>query len=191
MTVPLLAPIDGTVVERNVNPGQVVDTSTLTPWQMFTITDSSRVWVEADVYERDLGRVKVGQPVRIQVASLPNRTFTGIVNYIVPGVSATSRTLKVRTEIRNPDGLLKPGMFAEVSVSSGQGPQVPVVPVSAVQVDGDTDYVYVESPDRKYRKRKVHLGPEDHGVYVVRDGVRSGERVVTHGGLFLAAEQSS
>lgn len=188
-TVPILAPISGTVLERNVNPGQVVDTSTLTPWQMFTVANYDRVWVEADVYERDLPSVKPGQPVQIKVASLPSRTFLGRVAYVVPNVSPNSHTFKVRSVISNPAGVLKNGMFADVSIAVGRGPRELLVPVSAVQVDGDTDYVFVQDGET-YRKRVIHVGPEKHDRYVVKDGLRPGERVVTHGGLYLGARVS-
>ena len=188
-TVPILAPISGTVLERNVNPGQVVDTSTLTPWQMFSIANYDRVWVEADVYEKDLPAVKVGQPVQIRIAAVPGRNFAGRIAYIVPNVSANSHTFKVRSELQNPGSILKNGMFADVKISVQRGPQSVLVPVSAVQLDGDQDVVYVEESG-KYRKRSVQLGPEKHNEYVVRDGLKPGERVVTHGAIFLAGKVS-
>src|SRR5262249_2666761 len=154
--VPILAPIDGRVVERNVNPGQVVDTSQSTPWQMFTIANSDRVWVDADVYDKDLSRVRMGQPVTIRVAALPNQQFFGRVSYIAGGVDPTAHTVKVRSEIANPEELLKNGMFADVTIATGRGAPTLLVPVGAVQTEDDKKFVLVETAPDHYKKRTIH-----------------------------------
>jgi RND family efflux transporter MFP subunit len=187
-TLPVLAPIGGRITERNVNPNQVIDTTQQTPWQMFTIVNDDRLWVDADVFDKDLSKVRLGDPVTIRVASLPGRQFSGRVTYLLPSADPNSHTFKVRSEIANPERLLKSGMFADISIGTGRGPASLLVPVSAVQVDGDQDFVLVEVAHRQYRKRTVHVGAEKEGFYIVRDGLRPGERVVTHGAIFLAAE---
>jgi RND family efflux transporter MFP subunit len=185
---PILAPIAGRITERSVNPGQVVDTSSQTPWQMFTIVNSDRVWVDADVYDKDLSRVRTGQPVTIEVASLPNRRFLGRVTYIGSGVDATSHTVKVRSEIANPEDLLKNGMFADVALDTGKAPPALLIPVGAVQTEKDKQFVLVETAPGRYQKRYIRTGAEKAGSFVVRGGLKAGERVVTHGGLFVGAE---
>jgi RND family efflux transporter MFP subunit len=186
--VPIVAPIAGTITDRQVNPGQVVDTSTLTPWQMFTIVNTDRVWVDGDIYDKDVSRVRLGQPVTIQVASLPNRRFLGHLTYVSPGIDPAAHTLKVRAAIANPAGLLKNAMFADVAIDTGRGLQTLFIPVGAVQTEKEKQFVLVETAAGQYKKRFVRTGPEKDGMFVVRDGLRAGERVVTHGGLFVGAE---
>jgi cobalt-zinc-cadmium efflux system membrane fusion protein len=186
-TVPIEAPIAGTITDRNVNPGQVVDTSTLTPWQMFTITNIDRVWVDGDIYDKDVNRVRMGQPVTIQVASLPNHRFFGRVTYISSSIDPSAHTLKVRSAIDNPQGLLKNGMFADVALDTGNAPPTLLIPVGAVQTEKDQQFVLVETAPHDYKKRYLHTGPEKEGMFIVRDGLKAGERVVTHGGLFVGA----
>jgi cobalt-zinc-cadmium efflux system membrane fusion protein len=155
---------------------------------MFTIVNDDRLWVDADVFEKDLSKVRLGDPVTLRVSSLPDRQFTGHVTYIVPGADPNSHTFKARTELDNRDRALKSGMFADITIGTGRGPSSLLIPVSAAQVDGDQDFVFVEGAGHHYKKRAIHLGPEKNGYYLVRDGLRPGERVVTHGGIFLAAQ---
>jgi cobalt-zinc-cadmium efflux system membrane fusion protein len=184
------APSAGVVVERDVNPGQVVDQSQETPWQMFVVSNASTVWVDADVYEQDIESIHPGQNVRIRVTALPNHTFTGRVLRIAPTLDTKSRAIKARTEIDNRAGLLKDGMFADVTIQRPKGKTMPVIPVEAVQHDGDKDYVYV-AINGKYAKREVKLGTQRAGQCDVLDGVKPGEVVVTHGALFLGDQNNS
>jgi cobalt-zinc-cadmium efflux system membrane fusion protein len=188
-TLPVASPINGIVIERNVSPGQVVDQSQMTPWQMFTISDADTVWIDADIYEKDIAAVTPGTPVQIHVAALPNRVFTGAVRYIAPTLDPKTRTIKVRAEIANPGRLLKDGMYADVTILIGKEHAVPVVPLEAVQHDGDSDYVYI-SEGGNYVKRSVSLGVQRSGRCVVQKGLREGDRVVTQGALFLGSQAS-
>jgi cobalt-zinc-cadmium efflux system membrane fusion protein len=183
----ITAPESGLVIERDVNPGQVVDQSQETPWQMFVIANSATVWVDADVYEKDISTIAVGQPAQVRVTALPGRIFTGRVLHIAPTLDKTSRAIKVRAEIANPDGLLRDGMFADVTVMRPRGATVALVPLDAILHDGEEDYVYV-ADGKKYVRRKVRLGPQRNGDSVVLEGLKSGETVVTHGALFLGSQ---
>ncbi len=187
--VKVQAPLSGIVTERNVSPGQIVDQSQMTPWQMFTLSNTSTVWAEADVYEKDISAIHSGQNLTITVAALPNRAFTGTVRHIAPALDPKTRAVKVRAEIANADGLLKDGMYADVRIRSGSGKSVLVVPLAAILRDGDSDFVYVKQKD-KYARRPVTLGAQRDGKAIVEKGLKSGELVVTHGALFLGNQNS-
>jgi membrane fusion protein, heavy metal efflux system len=183
----ITSPIAGVVVERNVNPGQVVDQSQMTPWQMFTISNADTVWVDADVYEKDISAITPGQPVEISVAALTSRRFRGTVRRIAPSIDPKTRAVKVRSEIANREGLLKDGMFASVTLRPRHAQTALVVPLAAIQREGERDYVYV-AEGKTYAKRAVQLGAQRDGQCVVRQGLHPGERVVTRGAIFLGGE---
>jgi RND family efflux transporter MFP subunit len=188
-TLAITSPIAGVVTERFVGPGQVVDQSQMTPWQMFTIASPDKVWVEASIYEEDLAAVKEGEPVRIEVGGLPNRIFKGRVLHIAPAIDKTSRALHVRAEIENQDRQLKDGMYADVTILLPKGREQIAIPLSAVVRDQDFDAVYV-AENGKYTKRVIHLGGQREGQVIVTTGLRVGERIVTHGALFLGHDAS-
>jgi len=186
----ITAPEDGVVTERDVSPGQIVDQSQETPWQMFVIANSAVVWVDADVYEKDISTIATGQPVRIRVEAFPRRTFTGHVLRIAPTLDKASRAIKIRAEVSNPTGLLRDGMFADVTVSRPRGESVVLVPLEAIQHDGEEDYVYVVE-GKQYLRRKVKLGAQRNGQSVVTEGLKAGEQIVTHGALFLGEQANN
>ena len=188
-TFAIKSPISGIVTERFVGPGQIVDQSQMTPWQMFTLAKADRVWVEAAIYEQDLNAVSEGEPIRIEVAGLPHRQYEGRILHIAPAIDKTSRALKVRAEIENKDGQLKDGMYADVTILLPKGREQIVIPLSAVDHDQDFDAVYVEE-NGKYLKRAIHLGTQREGKVVVLSGLRVGERIVTHGAIYLGHEVS-
>ena len=130
-TVSIKSPIAGIVTDKQVTDGQIVDQSQMTPWQMFVISSAATVWVEADVYEKDIAEVHDGQTVQIHVAAAPNRDFTGRVIHIAPALDKTSRAVKVRAEIPNPAGLLKDGMYAEVTIATGNAKSAPMIPMGS------------------------------------------------------------
>jgi RND family efflux transporter MFP subunit len=188
-TLIIRSPLTGVVTERFVGPGQVVDQSQMTPWQMFTLANTDQVWVEADVYEKDLSLVTEGSPVHIHVAALPDRTFTGTVLHIAPALDKTSRALKVRAEINNRSGLLKDGMYANVDILLPQGHPEIVIPLAAVEHDEDSDYVYLADKG-KYVQRLIHLRGQKDGNAIVDSGLKLGEQIVTHGALYLGSQAS-
>jgi cobalt-zinc-cadmium efflux system membrane fusion protein len=185
-TVPITSPMAGVVTERDVSPGQVVDQSQETPWQMFVVSNADTVWVDADVHEADVAQVRMGAPVTIEVAGAPGREFAGRVSDIAPTLDKTSHTIKVRSVIRNPEGLLKDGMYADVAIHVSGKHNALVVPLAAVSHEQDGDYVYVPGGGQ-YHRRLVKLGATHGDRVTVTDGVKAGEQVVTHGALFLGA----
>ena len=183
-TVSIKTPIGGIVTDKQVTNGQIVDQSQMTPWQMFTISNAATVWVEADVYEKDIAQIHNGQAVKIHVAAAPGRDFTGRVIHIAPALDKTSRAVKVRAEIPNAAGLLKDGMYAEVTIATVNGKSQPLIPMEAIQHDENADFVYV-ADGKNYTKRQIQLGIQQGGKAEVTKGLRPGETIVTHGAIFL------
>ena len=183
--VPLKAPVAGTVVERHVGLGQVVQAG---GDALLKIADLSTVWVTADVYEDQVSAVRAGAEVTIRTAAYPNETFTARVDRIAATLDPEKRTLAVRCVMRNADGRLKPGMFATVALQSGTIESALLVPATAVVANGGTRNVFVQKAPDGYQQRAVETGDEVGGWVVVRSGLREGERVVTQGGVLLARQ---
>lgn len=184
-TVP--APIDGVVTERGANVGLNVDTAT----KLFTVVDLSTVWVVADLYEKDVSQVRVGDEAAITTAAHPGVTLRGRVSYIDPQVGAATRTAKVRIEVPNTSGDLRLGMYADVVVDGVSGASAPRVARTAVQNVGDRTVVYLANPKEPgtFVEREVRLGPTSGEQIEVLSGVQSGDVVVTEGSFFLRAER--
>jgi cobalt-zinc-cadmium efflux system membrane fusion protein len=180
--VTISAPIAGTIVDRQVGPGQIIRPDAANP--LLQISDLSVLWVQADIFESDLASIRLGSPVEISVESYPNRKFSARISYIDPRVDPTTRTVHVRCQVNNPGGVLKPDMFAEVKINSTRRP-VPVVPSSAVLAVGDKTMVLVEETPGHFRRTPVRVGDEVNGTVIVQDGLKAGERVVTQGALLL------
>ncbi len=180
---PLIAPQKGTIIARHVTPGEFV-----TPKDKpFTIADLTTVWILLDIYERDLAGVRAGADVRITVDAYPGETFRGAVVYLGNLVNPDTRTVSARVEIPNPDGRLRPGMFARATIvsSMSKGKKVLVVPQDAIQHIDEKPVAFVEEQPGTYQKRTVTLGAEDDPYVEIRDGLKEGERVVTKGSFYL------
>lgn len=179
----LTAPIAGVVVDRQVGPGQYLQSGSGTP--VFTIADPGSVWLLANVREADAGLVKLGQAVEVRVLAYPKRTFRARVTYVAALVDAVTHRLPVRAEIDNHDGALKPEMFASFRILTGDESQSPAVPEGAVVYEGAAAHVWVVAGDGLLELRAIHTGRSDDGLIEVLDGLKPGERVVTEGGLFI------
>jgi cobalt-zinc-cadmium efflux system membrane fusion protein len=180
--VTMSAPIAGTIVDRQVGPGQIIRPDTSTP--LFQISDLSMLWVQADVFESDVASIRMGAPVEISVESYPKRSFPARVSYIDPRVDPATRTVHVRCQVDNAGGLLKPDMFANVKIASGKR-SVAVVPAGAVVAVGDKTVVMVEDAPGRFHRRVVRAGDEVDGTVTIEDGLKVGERIVTKGALLL------
>ena len=178
------APIAGTIVERKVGLGQYLRADASDA--LFLIADLSTVWVLADVYESDLADVPLNAPVEVRVAAYPHLTLPARIAAIHPTVDPASRTVRVRCLVQNSEGLLKPDMFATITVRSLTPHTVPVVPTSAVLSQGTETVVFVEESPGHFRQRPVQLGRAMPEGIVVQHGVRPAERVVTRGVLLLS-----
>jgi membrane fusion protein, heavy metal efflux system len=180
--VPVLAPEDGIIVERLVNVGELIDPSK----PLFTIGDFQSVWLKADVFEKDIPKVKLGQPIELTVDSFPDQVFKGKLDYVANQVDSDTRTLAVRAEVSNENDLLKPKMFARMRILVGQQ-RVLAIPIAAIQDTRTCKVVYVPSGPNTYEERKIKLGTQYDNYVEVLDGLRSGERVVTDGSFDLRA----
>jgi cobalt-zinc-cadmium efflux system membrane fusion protein len=183
----LRSPLAGIVTERQANPGMEVRPDQDKP--LFVVSDPASLWVIADLPEKDLARVRVGQTVGIEVDAYPQRRFPGRVLAIGDVVDAQSRRVPVRCAVANPDRLLKPEMFARVTPET-EGAHLPRLPNTAIVTEGVNDYVFVEKEVGLIEKRQVQLVFRGHEASFVGEGVAAGERVVTTGALLLNAEIS-
>ena len=181
--ITIASPISGTVVERQVGPGQVVKPDATAP--LFQISDLSDLWVHGDVFESDLARIRLGAPAKISVESYPDRVFPARVSFINPTVDPVTRTVHVRCRVSNPRGLLKPEMFARMTIIAAAKQSVPVIPASAVVGGGEISFVLVEEAPGRFRKRKVEIGHEVDGSVMIKSGLKIGERIVTKGAVLL------
>ncbi len=181
--ITIAAPISGTVVERQVGPGQILKADAPTP--LFQISDLSDLWAHGDVFESDLSRIRLGAPVEIRVESYPNRVFPARISFINPAVDPVTRTVHVRCQVSNPRGLLKPEMFVRMNIIASAIQSVPVVPASAIVTRGETPFALVEEAPGRFRKRRVEIGDEVDGSVVIKSGLHVGERIVTRGAVLL------
>ncbi|HMQ05557.1 MAG TPA: efflux RND transporter periplasmic adaptor subunit [Pyrinomonadaceae bacterium] len=180
------APISGTVTSRAVNAGEVVDASK----ELLRITDLSSVWVIAQVFERDVARLRIGSGASVTSDAFPDNIFRGQITYIDPQFDNATRTGKVRIELANPGQALKIGMYVKAAFGAlGDAERTsPVIPAAAVQRIGDQDVVFVPTEDPVvFALRSVRLGPEVDGRRIVQEGLQVGDRVVTNGSFLLRA----
>jgi cobalt-zinc-cadmium efflux system membrane fusion protein len=185
--VSLSAPASGTVTSRTVNSGEVIEANK----ELLRVTDLSSVWVVAQVYEKDLGKVHVGSGASITTDAFPGRVFRGQVSYVDPKVDPQTRTAQARIELANPGQQLKIGMYVNVAFAALGGAEstVPVVPVGAVQNMGNQQVVFAATSDPNvFAMRTVRLGQESSGYYPVLEGLSVGDRIVTEGSFMLRAE---
>jgi cobalt-zinc-cadmium efflux system membrane fusion protein len=181
--VPLRAPFQGEIIERNATVGEVVDpTKTL-----FTVADLSTIWVRADFSEQQVSQLKIELQIEMKVSAYPNETFKGRISYLAATVDPATRTVRARADIANADGRLRPEMFAEVTVLLDQRP-VLAVPGSALQQDGAKTIVFVAKGERRYERREVTVGETQEGYAPLISGLTEGEQVVTDGSYLLKSE---
>lgn len=181
--MPLVSPLSGVVVRHEAQTGAGVD-----PTQMlYLVADLSVVWVEANVPERDLGRVQVGQPAEIRVQAYPDQ-FSGRVETLGRALEEETRTLMVRIVVPNRGEALKPGMLAQVGLLTDAGEEAVTVPADAVQRDGERFLLFVEQEPGVFAVREVTVGRTAGNRIEIRSGVESGEKVVTTGSFRLKSE---
>jgi membrane fusion protein, copper/silver efflux system len=180
------SPRDGVVVARNATEGTKMSAGEV----LFRIADLSTVWVLADVPEYDLASVEPGQTATLRIRSLPGRTFQGRVALIYPEVSQETRTTKVRIEIANPDGALRPGMYADVEIAAGSGNSVVAVPDGALIDTGTRQIVILDKGEGRFEPREVKVGTQGGGFAEIRAGIASGDRVVTSANFLIDAESN-
>jgi cobalt-zinc-cadmium efflux system membrane fusion protein len=180
------APIAGMVTQRQVGLGQYIPSVTSgASSPVYTIGDLSMVWLIANVREANAGSVRLGQPVEVRVLALPGRVFKAEISWVAPSIDANTHRLPVRANIENPDGVLKPNMFATFSIITGEAATAPAVPQSAIVYEGDTARVWVAGADRTLALREVRVGRTSDAMVEIRAGLSPGEMVVTRGTIFI------
>lgn len=185
--VSLPAPVSGTVISRTVNPGEVITADK----ELLRVSDLSSVWVIAQVYEKDLGKIRIGSGASVTSDAYPGRVLRGQLSYIDPVIDQTTRTAQVRVELANPGQLLKIGMFVNVAFATlgGSESTVPIVPKAAVQNVNNQQVVFVATKDANvFAMRPVRLGTEANGFYPLVEGLTVGDKIVTDGSFLLRAE---
>jgi len=181
--IPILSPIGGEVVERLASPGQVLQAGST---QVFTISDMSSVWVLANIYQKDLPYVHLGDSVTIIADSYPGTEFNGKISYIAAALDANTRTLQARIDVKNPQGRLKKDMYVVATVQAAAIQNALTVPTAAVLRDEENQpFVYVVNQNNQCGRRAVTLGVSDETKTQLLSGVSPGDHVVGDGSLFL------
>lgn len=188
-SVSVLSPLSGVVVERPATPGQAVEASS----ELFTVVDPTQVWVWGNAHEKDLARLQSGQTAEIRVTSYPDRVFAGRVSLIAPALDSQSRTARVRCVVANPEGLLRPGMFASLSVQTDSRRSALLVPRTAVLDEEGKQILFVACQDCEedqqagksvcgaFDKLEVEVGPPHGDQLEIRRGLTAGALVVVQG----------
>lgn len=183
-TLALQAPVDGVVVEKMVVAGQ----SVMSGMKLYRIADLRTVWIEGAVFEQDLAFLRVGAPVRAELAAYPGRFVDGRVSFVWPTVDEQSRTARVRVAFANPGGLLKPGMYATLFFEAVLGADVLQLPAEAVVQTGERNLVFVVGEGGALAPREIVLGPRAGGRFQVLSGLAGGERIVASANFLVDAE---
>ena len=177
------SPIAGFVTDRKAFP----QTSVTPDTELYTVSDLSTVWANADIYEYEVPFVRLGQRVPLTLSYYVGKTYTGIISYIYPTVDSQTRTVKVRIQIPNPGFALKPQMFADAQLRVDYGMKI-LIPQEAVLDSGTEQQVFVVHPGGIFEPRKISLGPVVDGNVAVLSGLQPGETVVTSGNFLVDSE---
>ncbi|WP_236704393.1 efflux RND transporter periplasmic adaptor subunit [Sphingomonas sp. HT-1] len=184
-TITYPSPVSGIVADRAVAPGQYLGTGTTNP--VMTITDPARVWLVAQLPEGEAAAIRLGDQVTVTTPALPGRSFSATIDNVAAGLDPVTHRLPVRASIANPDGALKPQMFAAFTIRQPIGSGAPGVLVPAVAVihEGDSARIWVRDASGLLIGRPVTIGETEAGFTRVLSGLKPGEQVVTHGALFV------
>jgi cobalt-zinc-cadmium efflux system membrane fusion protein len=186
----LPSPLAGTLVERNVTPGQEVRPDQMLANMpqftapLFVVTDPARLWIQIDATELDLPHLRPGRELTFASRAFPGQTFTGRVDTVSEFIDPSTRTIKVRGTVDNTRRLLKAEMFVSVTLPDGQASGASV-PAKAVFLKGDKHYIFIEEQPGRFARQEVQIGPEQNGRVLIVAGARLGQRVVTEGCTLL------
>jgi len=184
-TLVVRSPIAGVVTQRTAAPGLLVQPGNAPA--PFTVADPSTLWMVANVTESESVSLRVGQPVRVRVTALPDREFDATISVLGASVDSNTRRVMVRSEIKDPDGLLRPGMFANFIIQVGQAVDSPAVPDTAVVREGDGSMtIWVTTDRRHFEKRTVKIGLQQRGLTQIVEGLQPGELTASDGAVFLS-----
>ena len=185
-TMTFRSPVTGVVTEKKAVQGM-----RFMPGEaLYQVSDLSSIWVVADVFEQDLGLVKIGAKARIKINAYPDKSFSGTVTYVYPTLKAETRTVPVRVELANPGGLLKPGMFAEMELQASARGQVLTMPASAIIDSGTRQMALIALKEGRFEPREVKVGTRSDNYIEVLEGVKEGEQVVVAANFLIDAESN-
>jgi cobalt-zinc-cadmium efflux system membrane fusion protein len=187
--VPIVAPFAGRIIGRNLTRGEVVETTE----KLFVVADLSEVWVRANIPEKDIPFVHAihaagGTQAEVRINAYPQEIFRGTITYVGDVLDPATRTMQLRLELPNPDGRLKPEMFATIRLSSESQPDRLAVPEAALQRDQDRTFVFVQRSPNEYEVRDVQIGESNGTITTILGGLSEGDPVVTHGAFVLKSE---
>jgi len=186
-TLTIYSPVNGIVVEKMVYQGQQI----MAGMELYKVADLSTVWVMADIYQMDLPWIKLGQQVELELSYLPGKTYQGKVTYIYPFLNEETKTVKVRTELRNTANYdFKPGMFATVKFISPLSLETIVVPNQSIIRSGERNIVIVSLGGGYFEPREVKLGVESDGLVQVLEGLKEGEKIVVSSQFLIDSESN-
>ncbi|WP_028238073.1 MULTISPECIES: efflux RND transporter periplasmic adaptor subunit [Stutzerimonas] len=185
-TLTITAPVDGVVLEKTALEGMRFQAGDA----LYRIADLDTVWLIAEVFEQDLALIRLGQAVQLSVSAYPDRRFTGEVSFIYPDLSPQTRTVRVRIELPNPDGLLKPAMFGTAQLAAGERAPVLALPDSAVIDSGTRRVALVALGEGRFEPRELLTGRRADGFLEVLEGLGEGESVVTRANFLIDAESN-
>ncbi len=180
---PIYSPIAGTIVQRKVGPGQYIGTGASDP--VFIVGDLSTVWLVAYIRETGAPEVHIGQALSFTVLAYPDRKFPANISYVATSLDPATRRLMVRAAVHNSEGLLKPEMFANVTIFTGEGDSAIAVPRSAVIYEGDAARIWIVRDDKAIELRRIKVGLIDGQMIQVVEGLKPTDRVITKGSLFI------
>jgi cobalt-zinc-cadmium efflux system membrane fusion protein len=190
--VTVRAPIGGTITQRQIGVGQYINSEAAGATNpVYTISNLSTVYLIANVREADAPLMHVGDPVEVRVLAYPDRVFKAKISWIAASIDPNTRRLSVRADVENPNGELKPGMFASFNIITGNAETAPAVPQRAVVFEGETARVWVASDDGTIAARQIRIGRSANGMLEVLEGLSKGDKVVTSGALFIDRAASS
>lgn len=185
--LPISSPVSGTITARKVNQGEVVATNA----ELLTVTNLSTVWVIGQVYEKDLGKLRVGSGASVTSDAYPGEVFRGNISYIDPNLDQNTRTAQVRIELPNEGEKFKVGMYVNIAFANLDGSEntVPTIPIEAVQTVNNQQIVFLATENPTvFIMKPVKVGAESKGLYPVLEGLFVGDKVVTEGSFQLRAE---
>jgi Cu(I)/Ag(I) efflux system membrane fusion protein/cobalt-zinc-cadmium efflux system membrane fusion protein len=181
--IAVVSPASGYITERNALPNAYVQPDT----KLYTIADLSTVWVYANVFQTDVGRIRPGDSAEVTVDSYPGRTFHGRIDQILPDVDPTTRTVRVRLVFRNPGLALKPGMYVSVNIDVPLGRQL-VIPASGVLQAGTREIAFIDRGQGNLEPRVIQTGPQIDDSVVVLKGLQPGDRIVSSANFLVDSE---
>lgn len=180
-SIDVKSPYDGVIIGDFDTVGQKVEMIS----SLCTIADLSKLWANFDIYEKDIAKVKIGQKITVLSSAYPNQSFEGKLVFVSPRVDETSRTIKIRALIENPEYLLKLGMFVNGEITSQGSQEYLTLPASAVQTFGDKRVVFVKTGNGEFRKQEITISSQTTDQVAVSEGVNVGDMVVTDGAFLL------